>query len=100
MVFHFVGMQTVNKIKFYMFKGCSNFRSTYFETTFTTCTLDKNSVKAHIRDRKQDGPSDWIEEYSDRLLEDLVTLEDNKIVSNFVIFIFKSKESTKITLNV
>ena len=64
--------------------------TTTFAAIFdTTCGLTKGSmlkrsVTVQIRDRTKDGKSFWNDKYSDRLIKDLVTFENNKIVSNYV----------------
>ena len=57
-----------------------------FDTTYglTKGSLLKRSVTVQIRDRTKDGKSFWNDKYSDRLIKDLVTFENNKIVSNYV----------------
>ena len=61
--------------------GCVALKSTSFKAIFSTCTLDKGSIKAFIRDRNEEGKSNWNDQFSDRLIEDLIIVEDNEIVS-------------------
>ena len=60
----------------------------------SSCSLDKESVTVQIRDRTEDGKSFWNDKYSDRLIKDLITVENNKIVNNcdYIISVWLKKD--------
>ena len=62
-----------------------------FDTTYglTKGSLLKRSVTVQIRDRTKDGKSFWNDKYSDRLIEDLITVVSN---CDYIISVWLKKD--------